>query len=126
MRAFDRSLAERFVSEIRCFGYGLEVAELLVASSAGATVEEVSVLSKPQARNTAAQKIADNISVLLSTRNRCSVPQRLELCRVMAALTSRREFVIAGDVFGLNEDFRCRPIAEDEDGEFAIEIGPTH
>ncbi|RKN51219.1 hypothetical protein D7223_05840 [Micromonospora endolithica] len=123
MRVYSRRLAERFVSHINCFGYGLEVAQLLITHRAGWKVVDKPVDSARQAMMTAAEKLEDNLAVLLDANlARLERNQRLELCRLLAEIKLRRSLVLDGGMFGLDHLIEFHFAAQDEDGEDAYSL----
>lgn len=117
MRAYTRDLAKDFVSRIRSYGYGLELAELVVASHVDAQVTGVGVRSGTQADSTSAEKIEDNVSVMLEHGRFFSIEQRLALCRLMTCLKQRVTFEIPAEAFDLDVSYRFDFVPHGEDGE---------
>ena len=65
MRAYVRHLAEKFCN-LKSFGYGLEIEEILISHSHGSRIGELPIQSNRQDDKTNAEKIEDNFHVLIS------------------------------------------------------------
>jgi hypothetical protein len=65
MRAYVRYLAEKFCN-LKSFGYGLEIEEILISHSHGLKIGELPIHSNKQDDKTNAEKIEDNFHVLIS------------------------------------------------------------
>jgi hypothetical protein len=100
-RAYVRDLATHFL-HFRSFGYGLEVEEILIASSLGASVDEWPIHSKRQEGATGAEKIEDNIHALISYGHEMRMPDpvRATLSFMLSQIKQRRSFEIDLTVFG--------------------------
>lgn len=100
-RAYVRDLATHFL-HLRSFGYGLEVEEILIASSLGASVGEWPIHSKRQESATSAEKIEDNIYALISYGHEIRMPNtvRATLSFMLSQIKQRRSFEIDLTVFG--------------------------
>jgi hypothetical protein len=123
MRLYDRTAAAAFTTEMRCFGYGLEVAQLVVASRNRYRVFAEPVRSAPQADNTAAEKLEENLYVLLTEAGeRFSEPQRLALCRVLAMIKLRQSINLDAAIFNLPGMISFDFVGKDEDGEDAYSL----
>lgn len=122
MRIYSQRLARVFVDNIRCYGYGLEVAQLISASKAKASISEIGVESHAQANSTSAEKIEDNINVLLAQPDLFTSMQRLTLCEMMTGLKRRRTFTLPGNVFGLRDSFEFLYSGKGEDDEDSYRV----
>lgn len=123
MRIYDRTAAAAFISEIRCFGYGLEVAQLVVAGRHRFSVVAESVRSNQQAGNTAAEKLEENLYVLLTEAGeQFTESQRLVLCRILAAIKQRRSVTVDATTFDLRGRFGFEFVGKDDDGEDAYSL----
>jgi hypothetical protein len=91
MRGYTRHLARVFVRELRAFGYGLEIEQLLIAAETGAAVNEIGVLSNHQANATAAEKLEDNFCAIQSRASTlgASPLQSALLCSYIVMLKRR-------------------------------------
>lgn len=122
MRIYSQRLARAFVDNIRCYGYGLEVAQLISASMAKARVSEVGVVSHVQANSTSVEKIEDNINVLLAQPDLFTSAQRLALCEMMTGLKRRETFTVPGIVFNLRDSFQFLYAGKGEDDEDSYKV----
>jgi hypothetical protein len=122
MRIYSRRLADAFTQEIRCFGYGLEAAQLIVARSLSAKVGEVPVRSSKQASSTSAEKLEDNLAVLLGPGSEFTRAQRVLALSMMAEIKLRNSFVFDGSVFDVPVRYRFTytPYGEDSEASYSV------
>lgn len=119
-RAYRRHLAELFVAEGRCSGYGLELEQLFLASAGGYLVGEEPIDSRPQAPTTSAAKLEDNLeSIILHSAAKLPWPMRATLHRALAQVKQRRTLEIDATSFGMRGIYTCTFVGPAEDGEDA-------
>lgn len=96
LRAYRRALGEKFIQELRGFGYGLEFEQLMLAASAGAAVTEIGVMSNHQADATNAEKHEDGFgAICMRARELGASDDQVELlCSYVRALKYRDDFII--------------------------------
>ncbi len=122
-RAYRRRLAALFAEESFCFGYGLELEQLFLASSAGHHVGQEPMESARQAETTAAEKIEDNLTAII-THARRHVPrlQKALLHRALAGVKQRSTFTVDGQIFGFTGAYHCEFVGPAEDDEESYKI----
>jgi hypothetical protein len=100
-RAYVRNLAARFLAT-RSFGYGLEVEEILIASTLGLAVEQWPIHSNHQDNATNAEKVEDNLLAFLSYANETKMSDtfRATLCHMLANIKKRNSFDIDTSALG--------------------------
>ncbi|WHM40069.1 glycosyltransferase family 2 protein [Streptomyces sp. BPTC-684] len=126
-RAYRRELASVFARDSHCFGYGLELEQLFLAAAHGSSVEEEPVRSRPQAPTTAAEKIEDNLAVILAhTAARLSGEIRAALHHALAQIKLRKSFDLDARPFGLGAVYTCTFVGPAEDGEDSYAVAARH
>jgi Glycosyl transferase family 2 len=108
MRAYSRYAADLFAGSLRCFGYGLEIAQLLLVTEARLDVAEVGVSSALQAGATPAEKLEDNFCALVTHSPSLRPPEQLyELfCSCLVSLKARTSFVVDLPILRLQQPIR--------------------
>lgn len=101
-RAYTRELARHFL-RLRCFGYALEIEEVLIAASLGMQVQERPTHSNRQEDATNTEKIEDNAYAILCYANETKMSDdfRAKLSFILASLKKRVSFDVDTSVFGL-------------------------
>lgn len=112
-RVYVSSLAKEF-TKLRGFGYALEVEQLLVASLLELSVIDYPIHSKLQACSTNAEKIEDNLFMLINYANelKISTISRATLCFMMTQVKRRKSFEIDMKAFNKNYLSRFNYIGE--------------
>ncbi|MFE9500818.1 glycosyltransferase [Streptomyces collinus] len=124
MRAYSRAAAEIFASQMQSYGYGCEIEQIILCGRNGLKVCEIGVGSNRQADSTAAEKIEDNLQVLLSYAGGGALNsgQINTLCRIMSGVKSRDSFTLDCIEFGMPGMIRFEFIgkAEDDEDSYAL------
>jgi hypothetical protein len=109
MRGYSRELAENFL-QMRSFGYGLEIEQILIASKLGLQVENSPVHSNIQDEGTNAEKIEDNLAALICYCGElaCTANVRAALNNALAMVKRRVPFEVDLSVFGAEGIVKCK------------------
>lgn len=101
MRLYSRALALAFV-DLRSYGYGLEIEQLLIAGIHDATIVQARIRSDRQSGFTPGEKIVENIAAILAHGADYALGHetRTHLCSIVAAIKARRDFTIDLSAFG--------------------------
>lgn len=100
MRVYSARCAAAFISESFTYGYGLELEQLFIAARNGWRTVEVGLQSRPQFNSTAAEKIIENLHVLV-VYARKALDQRY-IHEMLAQMKARRSFSIPGQWLSLD------------------------
>ena len=124
MRIYDREFVEGFLAQSYSQGYGLEVEQLAFAATNGLSVKEVEVRTSAQATSTSAEKLEDNLAILLHYR--WSFPNERyynSLLSMMTRIKRRQSFLMSIPQFN-REDLHVRftILSEGEDGESSYQL----
>lgn len=123
MRAYSSGLAHTFATSTRSSGYGLEIEQVILATTSGHRIETVTVQSDPQDRNTAAEKLLDNVTTLLwCSAEAFDSGQSCSLHSLATAIKLRRSHTVAGCNWGMSQDVLFRYAGKDNDGEDAYTL----
>ncbi|MBI3167401.1 MAG: hypothetical protein HYZ22_02920 [Chloroflexi bacterium] len=114
-RAYVRELAARFL-HLRCFGYGAEVEQLLIAAIHSCKVSSYPLETKRQADSTNTEKIEDSVFALLNYANELEMSDtvRSTLSFILSQLKRRKTFDVDLSVFGVDRSIRLKYVGVQE------------
>jgi hypothetical protein len=114
-RAYVRDLANHFIS-MRCFGYGAEIEQLLIARTRSCKVSSYPLETNRQADETNAEKIEDSIFALINYASELELRDsvRNTLNYILSHIKRRKTFDVNLSVFGVDSSVRLKYVGDHE------------
>jgi hypothetical protein len=114
-RAYMRELADHFIN-MRCFGYGAEIEQLLIAKTKSYNVSSYPLETNRQADVTNAEKIEDSVFAIINYANELEMKDsvRNTLNYILSQIKRRNTFDINLSVFGIESNIKLRYVGDQE------------
>lgn len=114
-RVYVRELATQFLN-MRCFGYGAEIEQLLIAAIHSSKVSSYPLETNRQADLTNTEKIEDNVFALLNYANEIGMSDKVRstLSFILSQLKRRKTFDVDLSVFGGDKTIQLKYLGVQE------------